>query len=286
LVNAHHATSFTLGGRIGGVHTGAWLLQDPTGARAVLKRGPTPARLHHMERLAATVDHLVARAYPTPRYLYYGADATDRRYSVQQFMPGKELGTLSPDTLDVLFALNHRHANVHIQTTQDWATYVRATVYEGESGWAELMGPHSPETAALWQGFERAAAPYRGVTLWDGDLVHSDFHTANVLVEDGQVTAVVDFENAGKGTRAQDLVTLLMYAYYDDLAGRPIIQPQAVRRRSWDHALSIRGPSEVVICMVSSLIGLVEWSVRHQKPGDVDTFVETGRRFLEDLSRH
>ena len=57
-----------------------------------------------------------------------------------------------------------------------------------------------------------------------------------------------------------------------------------VRRRVWERALGIRGPAEVVICMISSLIGMVEWSARHQRAKDVDCFIETGHRFLEDLS--
>ena len=282
-INRQHGTSFALAGRIGGAH-GAWLLEDAEGTKAVLKRGPTPARVEHMPVIAGIVEQLLARGYPTPRYLHWGADATDRRYSIQEFMPGGELGTLSPDTLDVLFDLNDRHADLHLQTTQDWATYVRATVFEGESRWADLMRTHSPETAALWRDFERAAAAHRDVTLYDGDFVHADFHTGNVLVEEGRVTAVVDFEHGGKGTRVQDLCTLLMYGYYDDLAGRPIVGAEEVRRRVWERALGIRGPAEVVICMISSLIGMVEWSARHQRVKDVDCFIGTGHHFLRDLN--
>jgi aminoglycoside phosphotransferase (APT) family kinase protein len=260
-------------------------LEGADGEKAVFKRGRTPAHLEGMVRLEAIIEYVRARGYPTPRYLHYGADTEGRRYTVQEFAPGTQLGTLSPQTVEVMLELNERHANMHLQTTQDWATYVRATVYDGESGWANLMCSHSTETAALWRAFERAAAPYRNQTLWDGDLVHADFHTANVLMVDGRVSAVIDLEPAGKGTRVQDLMTLLMYAYCDELVGKPVVRADEVRRRIWDYALGIRGPGEVVVCMVSAIIGMVEWSVRHDNQRDVDAFLETGRRFLADLAK-
>ena len=281
-INSHHGTRYALGGSVGGTH-GAWLLEGAGSERAVLKRGRTPAHLEGMVRLDAIIEHVRARGYPTPRYLHYGADATGRRYTVQELAPGTLLGTLSPETVEVMLELNERHADVHIPTTQDWARYVYATVYEGDSGWAETMRTHSRESAALWESFARAAEPYRGQPLWDGDLVHSDFHEGQVLVEGGRVSAVVDFENAGKGTRVQDLMTLLMYAYCDELVGKPITGAEEVRRRIWEHSLGVRGAGEVVVCMASNILGMVEWSVGHEKARDVAAFPETGRRFLVGL---
>jgi aminoglycoside phosphotransferase (APT) family kinase protein len=282
-INAHHGTSYALRGSIGGTH-GTWLLEEKGGGRAVLKRGRLPAHLEGMVRLDAIIEHVRARGYPTPRFLHYGADADGRRYTVQELAPGRPLGTLSPETTEVMLELNARHADMHIPTTQDWARYVYATVYEGDLGWAEMMRTHSRETAVLWDAFRVTAAPYRAVKLWDDDLVHSDFHEGQVLMEDGRVSAVVDFENAGKGSRVQDLMTLLMYAYFDDLVGKPIIGAEEVRRRLWDYALDVRGPGEMVICTASSIIGMVEWSVRHDAHRDADAFLESGWRFLADLA--
>ena len=281
-INSHHGTSYVLGGGAGGTH-GAWLLEGADGPTAVLKRGRNPAHLEGMVRLDAIIEHVRARGYPTPRYLHYGADADGRRYTVQELASGAPLGTLSPETVEVMLALNARHADVHIPTTQDWARYAYATVFDGESGWAETMRTHSTESAALWRALLEMVEPYRGVKLCDGDLVHSDFHEGQVLMEHGEVSAVVDFENAGKGTRVQDLMTLLMYAYFDDLIGKPVVRADEVRRRIWDYALEVRGPGEMAICMVSGIIGMVEWSVRHNDPRDVTAFLETGRRFLVDL---
>ena len=99
--------------------------------------------------------------------------------------------------------------------------------------------------------------------------------------------ALVEWINAQHGTcyvlRVQDLMTLLMYAYCGPLVGKPVVRADEVRSRIWDYALSVRGPGEMVVCMVSGPIGLVEWSVRHSNPEDVTAFLETGRRFLADL---
>jgi hypothetical protein len=145
-IDTHHGTSYALVGTLGGTRS-SWLLRDAAAAKAVLKRGPTPAALHHLTVIVSVIAQVNARDYPAPRYLYCGPDDAGRRYTVQQFMPGHQLGILSPDALDVMFALNDRHANLYLETTQDWATYVRATVYEGDSGWADTMRTHSTETA-------------------------------------------------------------------------------------------------------------------------------------------
>lgn len=45
---------------------------------------------------------------------------------------------------------------------------------------------------------------------WTGQVIHSDFYPANVMVENHRVTGVVDFEFAGWGVRAMDFATGLM----------------------------------------------------------------------------
>ena len=49
-------------------------------------------------------------------------------------------------------------------------------------------------------------------------MVHTDLSTpSNVLVRDGAVVAVVDIGNAGSGTRATDLTTLVWYTFQNPL---------------------------------------------------------------------
>jgi aminoglycoside phosphotransferase (APT) family kinase protein len=49
------------------------------------------------------------------------------------------------------------------------------------------------------------------------DMVHADLNPGNVLVRDEAVVAVVDIGNAGSGTRATDLTTLVWYTFQNPL---------------------------------------------------------------------
>ena len=66
-------------------------------------------------------------------------------------------------------------------------------------------------------------------------MVHADLSTpSNVLVRDGAVVAVVDIGNAGSGTRATDLTTLVWYTFQDPLL-------DGVRGRLWKRILDLVG---------------------------------------------
>lgn len=62
-------------------------------------------------------------------------------------------------------------------------------------------------------------------------MVHADLNPSNVLVRDGAVAAVVDIGNAGSGTRATDLTTLLWHTVSAPLDG--------VRSRLWTRILAV-----------------------------------------------
>jgi aminoglycoside phosphotransferase (APT) family kinase protein len=51
--------------------------------------------------------------------------------------------------------------------------------------------------------------PARGSRLPCNDLVHHDFNLSNILMHHGGVAGVVDWEAAGRGSRALDFATLL-----------------------------------------------------------------------------
>jgi len=98
----------------------------------------------------------------------------------------------------------------------------------------------------------------------DGDdLVHFDFHTANVLVgpESKRITGIVDWDGAGRGDRRLDLVTLRFdvarrapdeLPWLDEVLAETL--PQDRLRAYWAH-MSLRH---------------VDWSIRHHTSADVD----------------
>jgi aminoglycoside phosphotransferase (APT) family kinase protein len=70
-----------------------------------------------------------------------------------------------------------------------------------------------PAVRARW-GESVAAAPWSGPPVW----LHGDLHTANLLVEDGAISAVIDFGDITGGDPATDLAVAWMLFEPDDRA--------------------------------------------------------------------
>ena len=54
---------------------------------------------------------------------------------------------------------------------------------------------------------------HRNEQFGTNDVVHFDFNPSNILIENGQVSGVIDWEGTCVGDRTFDLATLLFYAY-------------------------------------------------------------------------
>ena len=78
------------------------------------------------------------------------------------------------------------------------------------------------------------------VAAWDGPAlwVHGDLHSANVLVHDGSISAVIDFGDLTSGDPAVDLAVAWMLF---DEADRAVFRAAAGASRSIDDATWQRG---------------------------------------------
>ena len=107
-------------------------------------------------------------------------------------------------------------------------------------------------------------------------MVHADLNPSNVLVRDGAVVAVVDIENAGSGTRATDLTTLLWHTFHDPLDG--------VRRRLWTQILAVVGWEGAAVLAATQVLLQLEWPIRLALHDVVPEVVNRGHRTLEELN--
>jgi aminoglycoside phosphotransferase (APT) family kinase protein len=101
------------------------------------------------------------------------------------------------------------------------------------------------------------------------DLVHLDFHPGNVLVDDGRITGVIDWDGATRGDRHLDLVNLrfMLAATAPHLVGmvdeRLTLISAGRRERYWAH----------------HALRAVDWAIRHHDAAAVDrwlTVAESG----------
>ena len=109
-------------------------------------------------------------------------------------------------------------------------------------------------------------------------MVHADLATpGNVLVRDEAVVAVVDLGNAGSGTRATDLTTLVWYTFQDPLL-------DGVRRRLWTRILALVGGEGAAVLAATQILLQLEWPIRLGRHDVVPGVVKRGHRALDELN--
>lgn len=109
-----------------------------------------------------------------------------------------------------------------------------------------------------------------------GDLVHGDFNTCNVLLDQGRVSAVIDVEELGSGTRVIDYACLLREAYverYDD-------EVRLVLRRAGE---AIAGPGALAVCAAATAFHIVKFKLRFQ-PDRIASTLAGLHQLADDLA--
>jgi aminoglycoside phosphotransferase (APT) family kinase protein len=131
-----------------------------------------------------------------------------------------------------------------------------------------LHGPvrsFSPQAAALERRITAVGRDHPD-HLAGTDAVHGDFHHENLLICDGRITGVIDWDGAGRGDRQFDLVTLRFGLRPDNsTAGARArldaildAMPDEVLRPAWAH-MSLR---------------MADWAIRHFSLADVPYWLD------------
>src|SRR3954453_15808866 len=107
------------------------------------------------------------------------------------------------------------------------------------------------------------------------DMVHADLNPSNVLVRDGAVVAGVDIGNAGSGTRATDLTTLLWHTFEDPLNG--------ARGRLWTRILALVVWEGAAVLTATQILLQLEVPIRRGRHEVVPGVARRGQRALDEL---
>lgn len=260
-INEHHGTLFTAGARYPTGEQGAFAIAAGA-ARFVLKwrRGTeVPAGLR---AAVATTGRLRAVGYPAPRYRLVGfAPAPGVSYSVQESLPGVPLGArLDGTVLDRLLGLNELQRGRAGAGSRDWPGQIIETVLRCGEGFCllEPLRAYSPVTARLLAALQRLVADHAGERAPTDDVVHFDFQGANILVERGRVSGVVDWEGTRAGDCAFDLATLF---FLSDDAGGDGAAP-GPRERLWRRLVARTTPGLRRIYLAHLILRQADWAIR------------------------
>ncbi|RYU09868.1 phosphotransferase family protein [Nocardioides iriomotensis] len=258
----------------GGVNAGGMRVQVAGRADAVLKAEPRahPSHMDDMLRAQRIVEHMRRRGYPTPAWLGVGATPT-HVWHLMDFVDAAPVSPLTPTLVEQLMDIIELQAG-QASEPYDHSWYAWRVATGHESAVAELSS-YSDAVLALVERLRLAcadASPPREAP----DMVHADLNPSNVLVRDGAVVALVDIGNAGSGTRATDLVTLLWHTFQDPLDG--------VRRRLCSRILDLVGWEWAAVLSATQILLQLEWPIRDGRHDAVPEVVQRGHRALDELN--
>jgi aminoglycoside phosphotransferase (APT) family kinase protein len=139
--------------------------------------------------------------------------------------------------------------------SRDWPGRVVDIVLFGGDGYCllEPLRAYSTETAELLATLQSLVLRHRDDPFETKDLVHFDFNPTNILVDQGAISGVVDWQDPCSGDSAFDLTTLMYYAW----------ENREVRDLLWQYLLKRVEPGVLGVYLAHLILRQVDWSIRH-----------------------
>lgn len=200
---------------------GACIVAGPGDELLVLKALPMPDLAPKWARGVAQASLMRARGYPAPAYLGTGV-TSGAVWSLQERLPGEAASELDDGIATELVRLLDLHPDAAEDELDDAATRLTAMRRQCR----ELEGEDESRDLAL--AIRRVLDRSEGIRLRTRDVVHADFHHGNVLVDDGRVTGVFDWEGARPGDCRSDLANLVVSASHPHISERVRREPADV----------------------------------------------------------
>jgi len=274
-INAAKSAKYSISGEFsGGENQGAYRVVNANdGKTAVLKYSANPMWKSQIERAKAATDHLRPLGYPVPTYQYIDATGTGT-FWLEDELPGQAIETPSTDQVNELLALIELQKGQTISAVQgqDWSWYAMGVVFRGDGGLVRYLMQFSTETSALAAQIEGMVLGLDGKALGNSDLVHGDFGISQVLAQDQKISAVLDWDQAGYGDRAMDLVSL-WYSLMDVPASRDQVFTALVKNSD---------PESIKIFAAYKMLAIVAWHI-NTPGGQVATVAQQAKTALQIL---
>jgi hypothetical protein len=245
-----------------GGEVGAAFVRWPDGRRSVLTAARTSS--------AVLVDRAREAGVPTARH-ELTARVDGVRVVVQQRLPGAPPSTLDAGLVRQMLRVNDQLAGILAGEPDPRPAELYLTSDGPGFCLHEPLAEFSERSRRLLEWVQAVGAD--GSHMVGDDLTHMDFHPGNVLVEQGRLSGVVDWDGAQRGDRHFDLVTLLfcVRALAPSVAGpieeRLRLLPPRRMRAYWAH-MSLRQ---------------VDWSIRHHDAATVQRWLSVAEEGIAEL---
>ena len=217
-VNENHGTSYKILNRYDKGEWGAYRIAEPGKNPVVLKFFTDLSNTNIVDpdpELATEItDRLLLLDYPVPKYIYSGR-LGQGIYWVQQELPGKPLWQ-SPtvEQIEKVLSFLLLQKNQAVSEKQNYSLIVKDTVFGDRLDGLRSIQNSSPEMSEFLDNLRFSVKDLRALPLPNSDIVHGDFSYHQVMVDDGKITGIIDWQEAGCGDWFVDL-TRLIYSLHD-----------------------------------------------------------------------
>ncbi|GAA1587195.1 hypothetical protein GCM10009804_49070 [Kribbella hippodromi] len=273
-VNRTSGAGLTFTGSAGNGEVGAAYVRWPDGRGGVLTRGA--GSLDELRRTAEVLQVVRQSGLPVPRYELL-AELPDGIGVVQERLPGQPPARVDRALLESMIALTDRFAGLAAKLPE--LPVPDLHLLQSGPGFClhESLQVYGDRTRRVLDWVHEVGRDEPGAMTGD-DLVHLDFHTGNVLVDDaGQLTGIVDWDGIGRGDRRFGLVTLRFDAHVTGAVGRGRYSAQLpdVRLDWFDELLdSTLSPGVLRLYWAHMTLRMVDWSIRHHTPADTTHWLD------------
>jgi serine/threonine protein kinase len=195
------------------------------GEPVVVKAWPTtPALEQNLTRGLKNARIMADRSVPIPRLLERGT-AGDYSYLFYEFADGEWPPRVTDSLAEQMLALTDLQRDAAPQPDPDWPAKVAGMITEGDPSLdihPQRLRGH-PTGRRILRTAQAALDACDPEYLRSTDVVHGDFAPENLLVDDGRISAVIDWEQSRAGDVAFDLAGVIYDIELGQKAGPEVL---------------------------------------------------------------
>jgi aminoglycoside phosphotransferase (APT) family kinase protein len=270
----HCGVELDLVGPLAGGQVGAALVAWPDGRRGVLTQigDASPETWQRVERTAELLTLARGRGIPAPEYVLV-VRLPDRIAVVQEQLPGAPPERVEVALVERMISLTDAAAGL-LANRRDVPTVPLYLLRSGPGFCLhETLTQYDRRTRMLLQLIRRIGTEHPARLAGD-DLVHTDFHPGNVLVDrTDAITGVVDWDGVGRGDHRFDLVTLRFDMALPGADQRERSARQAAARWLDARLDDLLDPALLRVYWAHMSLRMIDWAIRHHGPDDVDRWL-------------
>ena len=261
-----------------GETAGAALVEWPDGRPSVLTTATVSLDVMTATAEALSVAH--ANRCPVPRHELVVQLESGVVAVVQERLPGHHPTGVDEDLIDLLVTANDGFADLLVARPELVLPHIDLSGL-GSADLQEPLKQYSDRSRRLLQHLQRVEQPAREPQR--EDLVHSDLTVSNMLVQDHQVSGVIDWNNgAFRGDRGFALVKLLFDLTWEAAApngGRHRVQAGGLTRLEQVLQETV-DPGDLRSYWAHWTLQMLHWTIRAANTTVIDLHLDLGERGL------